>query len=190
MASARSIAGSVRLAVSSGSGSRWPGQAQCLLCVPCYGMLNLSIQWSLVVGRPGRSVGYGKTLLWQVVLLVPALYIFLNFYPDVMRNWCDGVIFVVPQTSLWWSSTVLNEWECWVEHEVCTLNGVFLLHGAWPVLRALLRARMSAARLASSCSCCWGCGLAVLWFPRWLHGLFVVWFYIYIFFFFYIYLFL
>ena len=34
-----------------------------------------------------KEVGYNKTLLYnKVILLVPALYISLFFYPDIMRN--------------------------------------------------------------------------------------------------------
>ena len=34
-----------------------------------------------------KVVGYNKTLLYnKVILLVPALYISLFFYPDIMRN--------------------------------------------------------------------------------------------------------
>ena len=56
------------------------------------------LQWNLVIKRSDIT----KPSYNKVTLLVPALYISLFFYPDIMRNliYRNKVIFMVPRTSL------------------------------------------------------------------------------------------
>ena len=44
--------------------------------------INYQIQWNLVITRSDIT----KSSYNEVILLVPALYISLFFYPDIMRN--------------------------------------------------------------------------------------------------------
>ena len=45
-------------------------------------IMRMKIQWNLVITRSDIT----KSSYNEVILLVPALYISLFFYPDIMRN--------------------------------------------------------------------------------------------------------
>ena len=54
------------------------------------------VQWNLVIKRSDIT----KPSYNKVILLVPAIYISLFFYPDIMRNCYNKVIFMVPRSLL------------------------------------------------------------------------------------------